>query len=69
MERLKLDLQKKENDLLHVHADGLHSVEDMEELHRKCRALTAELSELKKERILNRYPHIRKQMFTYQRSY
>jgi len=54
VERLKLDLQKKENDLLHVHADGLHSVEDMEELHRKCRALTAELSELKKERILNR---------------
>ena len=55
VERLKLDLQKKENDLLHVHADGLHGVEDMEELHRKCRALTAELSELKKERILNRY--------------
>jgi len=54
VERLKLDLQKKENDLLHVHADGLHGVEDMEELHRKCRALTAELSELKKERILNR---------------
>jgi len=54
VQRLKLDLQKKENDLLHVHADGLHGVEDMEDLHRKCRALTAELSELKKERILNR---------------
>merc|ERR1719361_2561915 len=48
--QLQIELTKRQNDLLLKQHDGLHNVEEMEQLHRKYKALKLEYEELKATR-------------------